>query len=303
MQWRRNVGTMQVLREPQIVSGFVYEKPVDDLPELTHCGEALCCEGHQLKPHRHRGYEFLYLLRGRATWRSRGQTVEQHSGDLYIAYPGELHRTGAVPNPENQHLWVGLDIAKLGPHGRRLHEKLQRERPHLLAGCGEIETVLRGVLRQVISMRARRTEAILAGLSLLMELIEQRWEDLEGGSAGLSSEVSHLPYSYGVEKAVAYLHANLESRLPLADIAGIATARSIPHFCTQFRREVGVAPAAYHLQLRLEAARDALRQPVYDVTAVALQFGFSSSQHFSTQFRRMFGQTPSEWRATASSGK
>ena len=47
---------MQVLRDPQIISGFAYENPVDDLPELTHCGEALCCEGHFLKPHTHPGF-------------------------------------------------------------------------------------------------------------------------------------------------------------------------------------------------------------------------------------------------------
>jgi AraC-like DNA-binding protein len=40
-----------------------------------------------------------------------------------------------------------------------------------------------------------------------------------------------------------------------------------------------------------------LRQPSSDITRVALQFGFSSSQHFSDHFRRAYGVTPGRWRA------
>ena len=54
---------MKVLRDPQIISGFVFENPVDELPELTHCGEALCCAGHHRAPHTHPVFEFLYLSR------------------------------------------------------------------------------------------------------------------------------------------------------------------------------------------------------------------------------------------------
>ena len=65
---------------------------------------------------------------------------------------------------------------------------------------------------------------------------------------------------------------------------------------------VGVSPAAYHLSLRLGAARLTLRQPGFDVTKTAQQHGFSSSQHFSTLFRRAYGVTPREWRSAAAGG-
>ena len=291
---------MQVLRDPQIISGFAYQNPVDDLPELTHCGEALCCEGHFLDPHTHPGFEFLYLSRGEASWRAGNQTTVQRMGDLYIAYPRESHGTGAKRNPENQHLWLGLDLAKLSPAGRRVALRLKREQPRIVPGCDEVEPVLRSLMRQIVTPRARRTEAIMACLQMFVTLLEQRLDMLALGEGAQPDP--HLPYSYGVEKAVAFLRQNLQCRLPLSDLAAVATARSVPHFCTQFRREVGMTPAAYHLQLRLEAARDTLRQPGYDVTTVALQYGFSSSQHFSTQFRRAFGVTPREWRGAQRAG-
>lgn len=297
---------MKVLRDPQIISGFVFENPLDELPELTHCGEALCCAGHYRSPHAHPVFEFLYLSRGQATWRAAGETAEQAMGDLYIAYPGEKHGTGPKRNPENQHLWMGLDLDKIGVEGKRLATRLRTERPRLVRGCEEVEPVLRGLVRQVVAQRARRSEAVMACLKLFIALLEQRLDlPAVGGEAPVAER--HLPYSHAVQKAVDYLQQNLQRRLPLADLASVATARSVPHFCTQFRREVGLTPAAYHLQLRLSAAREALGQPAYDVTTAALQYGFSSSQHFSTQFRKTFGVTPRAWQRTAqmsgSSGK
>jgi AraC-like DNA-binding protein len=285
---------MRVLRDPQIISGFVFEQPVDDLPELTHGGEALCCAGHHLPPHAHTGFEFLYLSRGQATWRAGRDTVTQQMGDLYIAYPGERHGTGAARNPENQHVWVGVDWARVGREGRRLATRLHTERPRLVTGCEDLEPVMRLVVRQVVADRPLRTEAIVAGLRCLAVLLEQRLDAWEAG-ADEARPPHRLPYSHAVQKAMDYLSRNLQRRLPLAELAAVATARSVPHFCSSFRREVGLTPAAYHLQLRLQAAREALRQPAIDVTSAAQAYGFSSSQHLSTQFRRAFGVSPRAW--------
>ena len=283
---------MKVLRDPQIISGFVFENPVDDLPELIHCGEALCCAGHYREPHTHPVFEFLYLSRGRASWRAQGETIEQNMGDLYVAYPGEKHGTGPRRNPENHHLWVGVDLDKIGREGRRLAARLRSDRPRLLPGCQEVEPVLRTLVRQVVANRAHRTEVILACLRLFVSLLDQA---LDATVMVHRSVEPRLPYSHGVQQAVDYLHQNLQRRLALADLASVATARSVSYFCTRFRREVGITPAAFHLQLRLAAAREALRQPAINVTTAALQHGFSSSQHFSTQFRLAFGVTPREW--------
>jgi AraC-like DNA-binding protein len=284
---------MKVLRDPQIISGFVYENPVDDLPSLTHCGEALCCRGHHRKPHAHAGFEFLYLARGQATWKADGIVTTQAMGDLYVAYPHEKHGTGPVPNPENHHLWVGLKLDRLGGAAPKLAAELRKQRVRSLTGCPEVEPVLRGLVAQVVANQPGRREAIEAYLALFITLVRQR---LKSGERRAPVPTA-LPYSHAVQRAVAYMEQQLDRRLPLRDLAAMATARSVPHFCTQFRREVGVSPAAYHLQLRLDAARLTLRQPGFDVTKVALQHGFSSSQHFSTLFRRTFGVTPREWKS------
>lgn len=291
---------MRILRDPRLVSGYVYEQPVDDLPELTHCGEALCGAGHHMAPHAHTGFEFMYLSRGEARWQADGKTVVQGPGDLYVAYPREQHGTGSRRNAENQQLWVGLELDGFGPDGRRLARRLKRERPVLLNGCESLEPVLRGIVDQVVNRRLRRTAAIRQWLNTLMVLLEQRL-DAAAQEPGARTD-SVLPHSHGVQQALAFLASNLDRRVSLRDLTAVAMARSAPHFCARFRREVGVTPAAHHLLRRLEAARAALLQPTYDITTTAMQFGFSSSQHFSTQFRRAFGESPRAWQRRKRSG-
>jgi AraC family transcriptional regulator len=108
-----------------------------------------------------------------------------------------------------------------------------------------------------------------------------------------------VPYSYAIQKALFHMKKHLDRRIPLRELAAVATAAHIGRFCTQFHEEVKMTPSAYHLQMRLDAARQALLQPSRDITSIALEYGFSSSQHFSMAFRRAFGLSPRAWRNSA----
>jgi len=283
---------MQVLRDPQIISGFIYEEPVAELPEITHCGEALCCRGHALPPHSHAGFEFLYLSRGSASWQVGGQTHQQGMGDLLVLRPEELHLTGPKPNQENQHIWIGLHLERCGAKGVALARRLRHSKLRVLTESQDVEPILRLIITQVVARRHQRAKTIRALVSSFIALVAQRLQDLR---APLTPGSQSLPYSPAVQRALAYMNRHTDRRLPLKELASAALARSAPHFCTQFHREVGLTPAAHHVRLRLEAAREALRQPAFDITTVALQFGFCSSQHFSTAFRRAFASTPRQW--------
>jgi len=284
---------VKIFREPQIISGFIYEDPLEDLPAVTHCGEALCVPGYRLATHSHRGFEIAYLSRGEAVWRVGKESTLHRMGDLFITYPRERH-SGEGRAVETHHLWIGLELEKLGSEGRDLARHLQQKKVRLLRGGAAAEPILRAIVGQVVSGLPRKREVVLAYLRVLFALIEQQSRTATAGKR--KTKPLALPHSYAIQKAVAYMEKHLDRRLPLAELAAVTSLKQVSHFCTQFRREVGMTPAAHHLQLRLNAARTALRQPTLDITLVALQFGFSSSQHFSTAFQRAFGLSPRAWK-------
>jgi AraC-like DNA-binding protein len=287
---------MRVLSEPQIIAGFIYQDPVDELPALMHCGAALCCRGHSVASHTHPGFEFLYLSRGRCHWQTAGHSYTQSMGSIFITYPGETHGTGPKPNPQNRHLWLGLSLENLGADGRRLAQQIRDKGIHLLTGCEEAEPLLRATINQVAELREERAEVVSALLHAFIALMSQRIALMDAGQ-NTPPVRSVLPYSFAVQRAIVYMRQNLDRRIELREFARAAAFRNVSHFCEQFRREVGITPSAYHVQLRLEGAREMLHQPAADITTAALEFGFSSSQHFSTLFRRIFGITPRQWKA------
>ena len=103
-----------------------------------------------------------------------------------------------------------------------------------------------------------------------------------------------------IRRAKEFLEANLTSRVLLADIA--RTVRASPAYLTDlFSRVEGLSLHQYLTQLRLGRALIELPH-ANDLTALALDLGFSSHSHFSFVFRRTFGCTPSEFRDTTRRG-
>lgn len=103
-----------------------------------------------------------------------------------------------------------------------------------------------------------------------------------------------------VERAKTYLVSELGRSIRLVDIARAVGAS--PGYLTElFRALEGIPLHAYLTQLRL--ARGLIELPhADDLTALALELGFSSHSHFSARFRRAFGVSPSDFRRSARRG-
>jgi AraC family transcriptional regulator len=78
----------------------------------------------------------------------------------------------------------------------------------------------------------------------------------------------------------------------LADRAGLSKF----HFHRLFKSAMGVSPARYHINLRMNIARRLLRETKKSVVDVALDVGYTNPSHFAKLFRRETGLSPSDYR-------
>jgi AraC-like DNA-binding protein len=97
-----------------------------------------------------------------------------------------------------------------------------------------------------------------------------------------------------VNRAKEVLHEGGFDRLTLTDVArqvGVSPA----YLTQEFKLSEGIPLYRYQLAVRL--GRALLELPhCADITALALDLGFSSHSHFSLVFRKVFGTTPSKFR-------
>jgi len=91
------------------------------------------------------------------------------------------------------------------------------------------------------------------------------------------------------------MHANPETDWSLAALAE-ESGFSRNHFIRMFRSSTGFTPHRYLLQLRVERAKEMLRNKQVRLIDIAASCGFSSEAHLSRAFRGLLGATPSEYR-------
>lgn len=95
-----------------------------------------------------------------------------------------------------------------------------------------------------------------------------------------------------VDRAKLALSSNPERRWKLAEIA--AEVGVSPVYLTQsFQQVEGLPLYRYQLRCRLARALDLLDQ-YDDLSALAVDLGFSTHSHFTSAFRQAYGRTPTE---------
>ena len=130
---------------------------------------------------------------------------------------------------------------------------------------------------------------------LTLDELTVEWCSALVGSLGVDGPSATPGRGATLSAAKEYLHAHWRDPVSLSDVA--AAVGVTPVYLTQlFKRSAGMALHQYLLALRLNHALAELPD-AQDLTALALDLGFSSHSHFTSLFRIRFGVTPSLFRA------
>jgi len=105
---------------------------------------------------------------------------------------------------------------------------------------------------------------------------------------------THL--SPGIHQVQQHLVKNPESRATLGDLARLA-GMSERNLTRVFKRATGISIHDYREQLRLERARDLMRNPTMTLAAVAAASGFGDGRQLRRVWAARFGEPPSAARA------
>lgn len=160
--------------------------------------------------------------------------------------------------------------------------------------------------------RITTSAGIASGIDMALALVERRHGPLVAAAAAREMVVyvrrdgSHRQQSVyleyrthlhaGIHRVQDWLIAHPDERATLADLARIA-ALSSRHLTRVFRQATGVSIQEYRTRLRLERARDLLRDPGLTVEAVAARCGFESARQLRRVWREAFGTPPSAGRS------
>jgi AraC-like DNA-binding protein len=190
----------------------------------------------------------------------------------YAVVPGGLFRKLAAP-PRQDELRETLRIAPLTQPDRRIYSLFM-----MLLSADELER--------------RHYSLIVGGLTqaLIAILLEHHYRPTHA-RPNRSSGLSEIEFRRSVDYATTMISTGLD-----LDKWAHALGMSAAEFARRFHLHTGQAPYAWYLNLRIEKAKELLRDHRIPLVQVAFRLGFCSQSHFHETFRRRVGVTPGSWR-------
>lgn len=126
----------------------------------------------------------------------------------------------------------------------------------------------------------KNVEALKKGISFVKNAI------ISASSSGRSKDV--------IRQAVDYILANLSQDLSVKDVADHVNFNP-EYFSRLFKKETGENVKNYILRVKVDAAKDLLKNPNIPISMVASELGYSNFSHFTQMFRKHESITPSEY--------
>ncbi len=98
-----------------------------------------------------------------------------------------------------------------------------------------------------------------------------------------------------LSRSLRLLHSAGDEAIGIAELARIS-GMSVHAFAYAFKEETGATFVAYRRRLRVERAKELLRQTARSAREIGLAVGFSDYGHFSRVFTRYAGMSPADYR-------
>ena len=91
------------------------------------------------------------------------------------------------------------------------------------------------------------------------------------------------------------MSSQMDKGLSIARIAAECSL-SRSHFSRAFKKNTGLSPRDWFLQMRLDKAKHLLTETQLTISRISLDCGFADQSHFTRVFTRVIGLTPFSWR-------
>jgi AraC-like DNA-binding protein len=230
----------------------------------------------------HDRYCVSICIRGVTEYRYRGRTYAKSAGVITVHEPGEAY------DARSQHGFGAATVFSIAPATFQAWATREMVKTRHFVPEPRAEPTLARRWRELAGI-------IRAGLSAA---------EIEGSLGGAMAETFACraecsPTTTGKKehRAVALvkarLHDGVHEKVSLEELAAEVGLHKL-YLLSVFKKEVGVPPHTYQLQLRVAHARSMLARgaPILDVVT---QLGFSDQSHLSRHFRRAFGIPPGEY--------
>lgn len=244
----------------------------------------------------HDFWEIVYADRGNLAITAGAREFTLEAGQLYLHKPGEFHNIhpdAARPansvifsfDCENERLFsVAGNVITCSPDQRRLIGQIIKEAEGVFSNS---------LGNPYTTEMVKKDEAEFGGCQLIQLYIEQLLITLVRGTSDKptpkKNESSKLLIAI-----CDWLEENVQKQIKFGDILKEFNV-SASVVKKLFREQMDCGAMEHFNRLKVDAAKQMIREKDLNFTEIADRLGFNTSQYFTTVFRRVSGMTPTEY--------
>ena len=252
---------------------------------------------------RHDFWEFLYVDKGQAEVMADTEGYKLEEGDIIFHKPNEYHSVWAngriAPN------LIVMSFVCNSPAMKFFENKILRietnEEKNILARIIEERlNAFDAPLYDPISSKVIKDSAIIGSQQLIKLYLELFLITLIRNNTYIEKKKRlSLVTRQRVEddllnRIIAYMKDNVDNNIMIGDLCNeFAVGRT--QLKTLFKDKLGTSAMQYFRYLKMERAKDLIREGKYNFTEIAQLLNFSSVNYFSQSFKRIVGMNPSQY--------
>lgn len=248
---------------------------------------------NRLADHQHQDMlEICFLSKGHQVYIVGEKEYELFGGDVFIAYPNEIHGTGEKPEEKGVLYWMILRKPQPGKdylglkfnEAAALFSELESIPNRRFQGGSDCDFKLRQIIQTYFQPITLLTRIEIANLivSFLLTIVQK------------AKHKSIREYSDRISLVVKYINDSIFETVDLEYLASMSNL-SLSRFKHLFKEEVGIPPSEYIVRMKLNIAQTLLKDCKLTIKDIAYDLDFSSPAYFSTVFKQYFGITPHEY--------
>jgi AraC-like DNA-binding protein len=231
-------------------------------------------------------FQIIYITNGQGIFESQNcPQQEVKAGSIIILFPNEKHRYRPDANTGWQEHWVGVQGNFID--GLVSSAYISPASPCLFIGFNE--TVLHSydsIIEHIRDERPGYQPLVSSTVIYLLGICHY----ISRQNGGVTQDEEMI-----IEKARLLFRANICNAYSPKDVAedlniGYSWFRKV------FKSYTGLSPGQYYIQLKIEKAKELLRNENIPIKNISIELNFQSSFYFSTIFKEKVGMNPTEFR-------
>lgn len=230
-------------------------------------------------------FHFVLITEGEGVFESKETGKKKiSSGDGFLLFPGAWHRYKPNRKTGWTERWVGFS----GPIAKQFLSNGFFSAQHLIIAKCNRTTILNYFesLFQLFNDEPFGYQRLASGICMQMMAELYNIQQSSNNDKSLNTMVSHTKH---------VMYEKINHTIDLEKVAsdfGVSYSK----FRIDFKKQTGIAPLQYYLQLKIEKAKELLLTTSKKQKEIAYSLGFESDYYFNRLFKQKTGMTPKQFR-------